>query len=168
MEIWKDIKGYEGIYQVSNLGRVKSLDREVKFSHGFRKIKGIILKQKPNKHGYLVQGLRNGTKLKMIHAHQLVAIAFLNHTPNGNTLVIDHINDVKTDNRVENLQIVTNRFNSCKTQGSYSSQYKGVSLDKGRKKWASNIRINGKLKKLGRFATELEASKAYQKALLTV
>jgi hypothetical protein len=168
MEIWADVKGYEGVYQVSNLGRVKSLDREVKFSHGFRKIKGIVLKDGLDANGYCKISLSYNSKTETKNIHQLVAIAFLNHTPCGMELVIDHINDIKTDNRVENLQIVTQRFNARKTQGIYSSNHRGVAWDKERKKWRALIITNGKNKSLGRFATELEASQAYQAALLTV
>jgi hypothetical protein len=158
MEIWKDVKGYEGSYQVSNLGRVIS----------FKFNKKNFLKGSLTKNGYLFVGLSCKNKTKQIFIHQLVAISFLNHTPCGLVLVVDHINDVKTDNSVENLQIVTQRFNVCKTQGSYSSQYKGVHWSKKNKKWKSQIRLNGKQKYLGYFTDEKEASEAYQKELLTV
>jgi hypothetical protein len=78
-------------------------------------------------------------------------------------LVIDHINDDKLDNRVENLQIVTTRFNAYKTQGKYSSQYKGVSWDKKANKWTAKISINKKNYHLGLFNCELLAYHAYEK-----
>ena len=89
-------------------------------------------------------------------------MAFLNHTPNGNKLVVDHINDDKTDNRLDNLQVVTQRINTCKTQDRYTSNYKGVSLYKRTNKWISKININGKLIHLGYFNCELSAALAYQ------
>jgi hypothetical protein len=92
-------------------------------------------------------------------------MTFLNHKPCGHDLVIDHKNDIKTDNRVENLHIVTQRFNICKTRGSYSSQYKGVTFDKSRNKWHSSIYLDGKTKHLGRFDCETKAGLAYLKAL---
>ena len=158
MEIWKDVKGYEGTYKVSSLGRVKSL----KFN------KERVLKLAVSNVEYQVVTLCSNSNIKTFTVHQLVAVAFLNHKPCGMKKVIDHINDVKTDNRVENLQIVTQRFNNRKTQGSYSSQYKGVSWYKPLKKWLSHINLNGKTKHLGYFTSELEASQAYQTALLTV
>ena len=154
-EIWKAIPNYEGIYEVSNLGNVKSLkwnkERTLKFA--------ITID------GYYQACLQCNRVQKTYKVHQLVAIAFLNHIPCGLKLVVDHINDIKTDNRVENLQIVTNRFNVCKTQSSYSSNYKGVCWDKSRNKWVSYIKINGNRKHLGRFESEYEAHLKYQEAL---
>lgn len=159
MEIWKDVelKGYEGSYQVSNLERIKS----------FKWGKERILKATRTR-GYLTVHLSSKSKRKNMMVHQLVAIAFLNHKPCGYKLVVDHVNDVGTDNIVENLQVVTQRFNARKTQGNYSSQYKGVYWCKRGKKWKVAIRINGKKKHLGYFTDEEEASKAYQSALLTI
>lgn len=155
-EIWKPIPNYEGLYEVSNLGNVKSL----KFN------KERILSFDVDVHGYLNVGLyKHGVK-KTKKSHHLVAEAFLNHKPDGtHKLVVDHINDIKTDNKVENLQIVTQRENSHKTQGNYSSKYKGVCWNKTINKWVSHIYLNGKLKCLGRFKSELEASVAYQNKL---
>ncbi len=79
--------------------------------------------------------------------------------------MIDHVNDIKTDNRAENLQLVTSRFNTCKTQDRYTSNHKGVCWDKKANKWVTQIHINGKQKKLGYFACELKASLAYQNKL---
>ena len=94
-EIWKDIKGYEGIYQVSSEGRVRSLDR---VEDRGRNIKGKILKPSINPYGYCVVGLfKNGTQKKNM-VHRLVAEAFI---PNpDNKPEIDHINTIKTDNNV--------------------------------------------------------------------
>lgn len=157
VEIWKDIPGYEGLYQVSSLGRVKSLN------YGLSKQEKVMVGW-INNDGYKTVTLSfNGKKTKKIH--QLVAIAFLNHKPNGVKNVVDHINDNKLDNRVENLQIVTQRFNVYKTQVKYSSKFKGVHWCKSANKWRSRISINGKEKHLGYFDCELAASHAYQKAL---
>jgi hypothetical protein len=157
-EIWKDVVGYEGTYQVSNIGRIKSL----KFN------KEKILKQPINKNGYCAVCLCFEGKQKLKQVQQIVAQSFLGHKPCGHKLVIDHINDIKTDNKVENLQIVTQRFNICKTQGKYSSQYKGVHWNKKRKKWRTAIYINGKLKHLGLFIDENEAHLTYQNALKNI
>ncbi len=164
-EIFKDIPGYEGLYQVSNLGNVKSLPKEQRCTNGYRVTKEKILKQSIDGGGYFNVGLSKNRVAKTRKIHQLVAVAFLNHTPCGFKLVVDHINDVKTDNRLENLQIVTTRFNCKKTQDKYSSQYKGVSWHPPMQKWVSHIRINGKGFHLGYFNCELAAHLAYQNKL---
>lgn len=166
MEVWKDIPGYEGLYQVSNLGNVKSLPKQWVFGYGaIKSHNGIILKKVLDTYGYYVVSLRKNKILKTCKIHQLVAMAFLGHIPCGHKLVIDHINNDKLDNRVENLQIVTNRFNTHKNNKIYSSQYKGVHWNKARKKWISQIVINGKQMNLGYFDCELKASLAYQNKL---
>lgn len=155
-EIWKDVIGYEGIYQVSNLGRVKSL----KYN------KERIFKPALSGRGYSQVNLTKNNKSITRAVHKLVAMAFLNHIPCGMKLVVDHINNNQLDNRVENLHIVTQRENSHKTQSKYSSTYKGVS--KSNTKWISTIYINGKKLYLGRFVNEQEASQAYQNRLATI
>jgi len=152
-EIYKDIKGYEG-YQVSNLGNVKS----------FKGIKERILKNNSCGDGYLAVALHESGKQKTFKIHKLVAVAFLNHTPNGHKIVIDHINSIKTDNRLENLQLITNRENLSKDKKG-SSSYTGVCWREKANKWTSSIYINGKRKYLGSFNTERIAHIVYQKAL---
>ena len=109
-EVWKDVVGYEGMYQVSNLGRIRSLDRFVNSSViniGKKKTKGRILKQCIC-HGYLVVSLGKNGKTQRVH--RLVANEFI---PNPeNKPHIDHINTIRTDNRVENLRWVTAKENS--------------------------------------------------------
>lgn len=156
MEIFKDIPGYEGMYQVSNQGRVKSLKLN----------KERILKLVDNR-GYLQVMLYNEGKFKAIKVHQLVAMAFLNHTPNGyNGLIVDHQDNNKLNNNLSNLQLVTNRYNASKDKKGGTSKYTGVSWNKERNKWISEIKINGKRKYLGRFKCELAAAVAYQKELI--
>jgi hypothetical protein len=164
-EIWKDVPDYEGLYQVSNFGRVKSLPKEWVSGRGIKKHNGKILKGGKNSSGHLIVCLSKDSIKRTFCAHQLVAMAFLGHIPNRMELVVDHINDDPSDNRVENLQIVTQRFNSRKTQGKYSSKYKGVSWDKNGNKWRAQIIISGKVKHLGLFNCELKAHQAYKNAL---
>ena len=159
-EIWKAIPGYDG-YEVSNLGNVKSLSRPRVFGKNTYLTKEKILKPLSNGKGYFQVELFK----KRVYIHQLVAIAFLNHKKDGHKLVVDHINDIKTDNRLENLQIVTQRENNRKTQGNYSSQYKGVNWHKATNKWRARITINNKEKYLGVFLNEYDAHVTYQKAL---
>ena len=155
-EIFKDIPNYESMYQVSNLGRVKSL----------RFNKERILKQTEDSQGYLSLKLSCEGKQKTKTVHQLVAIVFLNHTPDGhNGLIVDHVNNNPLDNRLDNLQLITNRENTSKDRKGGSSQYVGVYWDKQSKKWRAYIAINGKLKNLGIFTDELEAANAYKERL---
>ena len=93
-EIWKDIEDYEG-YQVSNFGRVRSLDR---YNSRGCWIKGCILKLTMDKKGYLTVGLSKNNQRKTFKVHRLVALHFI---PNiENKPEIDHINTIKTDNTV--------------------------------------------------------------------
>lgn len=165
-EIWKDIPNYEGLYQVSNLGSVKSLAK-IKLNNGKHPFttQDKILKPSVIRYNYLSIGLVKNNSKKCFKIHQLVAMAFLNHTPCGYKKVVDHINDNPSDNRVENLQIITQRENTYKTQGKYSSMYKGVSFCKQTLQWKAQIVINNKNYNLGRFKTEQEASSVYQNKL---
>jgi len=165
MEVWKDIKGYEGLYQVSNLGRVKSLKRKVKRGKFLYSVKEKILKQAPNTHGYFTVSLWKGNKGKTKSIHVLVAVAFLKHKPNGYFLVVDHIDENRQNNKLENLRLTTNRFNCTRNQEGFSSKYVGVHWHKYYNKWQSIIKINGKNKYLGRYDNEYDAHLAYQNAL---
>ena len=121
-EIWKDVIGYEGLYQVSNLGRVKSLDR---FCIDGRKRCGQIMKQVIRNGGYFSVGLRKGKGQKAYLVHRLVAEAFIPNT--DNKPCVDHINTIRTDNRVCNLRWCTYKenCNNSKTLKHLSDSVKG-------------------------------------------
>ena len=165
MEIWKDIEGYEGLYQVSNLGKVKSLERKVKRSNHSINVREKILKHALSKHGYRVVSLWKNNKGKTKSIHVLVAVCFLNHKPNGYSLVVDHIDENKENNSSKNLRLTTNRFNCTRNQRGFSSKYVGVHWHKSYDKWQSIIMLKGKYKYLGRFDSEHKAHLSYQKAL---
>ena len=106
-EVWKDVAGYEGYYQVSNKGNVRSLER--KDSIG-RKIGGRILKLGYDKGGYLKVALCKNGKIKNKKTHRLVAEAFI---PNPNNYPeVNHLDEVKDNNNVENLEWCTSRYNT--------------------------------------------------------
>jgi hypothetical protein len=102
MEIWKDIAGYEGLYQVSNLGRVKSQDRHITRRGAPAKIKGRILRIKHGKDEYERVTLCKNSKPESVFVHRLVAQAFIDNPQSKKT--VNHINGNKHDNRVENLE----------------------------------------------------------------
>jgi hypothetical protein len=158
-EIWKDIPGYEGVYQVSNLGNVKAVNYRNTKKHRY-------LKPSLNSSGYeQVQLWVNGQK-KALGVHLLVAISFLGHTPNKlKGLVVDHINNDRIDNKLSNLQLISHRHNLSKDQKNKTSKYTGVSWNKSKLKWVAQIHFNGKTKSLGRFKSEEEAYQAYQNKL---
>lgn len=109
-EIWKDIVGYEGRYQVSNLGMVRSLDAYVKHSSGGNRFrKGRVLKQTNDKGNYKIVGLhKNG--VKKCKVHRLVAQAFI---PNPNNYpMINHKDENPSNNRVDNLEYCDCKYNN--------------------------------------------------------
>lgn len=111
-EIWKDVVGYEGMYQVSNLGHVKSLDRKRSDGHN---IKGVMLKIIHDKYGYCIVSLCKNGQNKLKKVHRLVAEAFI---PNPDNLPqVVHKDDVvsKDNNTVENLMWSTVKDNNTST-----------------------------------------------------
>lgn len=96
--------------------------------------------------------------------HQLVAMAFLGHEPNGMKNVIDHLDGNVLNNSVENLRVVSIRENANNRHHKKSSKYVGVNWHKRSKKWQSKIKYKGKQYTLGMFNDEEKASIAYQAA----
>ena len=153
-EIWKPIPNYDG-YEVSNYGRVKSLKlgRE------------LILKPKDDFRGYFNIQLWEKNRKKSFKIHQLVAMAFLGHKPNGQNLVVNHINFDKKDNRLENLEVITQRQNANLKHIKSSSKYTGVTWNKKNKRYRALIVINRFQIYLGEFKDEKIASEHYNIAL---
>ena len=131
LEIWKDIKDYENLYQGSNWGRVKSLDRWVKDTNGsLRFYKGRILKPGTNTCGYLQVSLYKNGKEKIFYVHRLVAEAFI---PNPNNLPeVNHRDENKQNNSVENLEWCDRLYNV---------RY-GTGIERQKKKQLNNIKTS--------------------------
>jgi predicted transcriptional regulator len=108
-EEWRDISGYEGYYQVSSLGRVRSCDRTIKTVRGDRFFKGRILKPNLDPYGYPRLTLAKNGKKTTRTIHPLVAGAFLGDRPEGHE--VNHKYGVKDDNRVESLEWCTHLEN---------------------------------------------------------
>lgn len=126
LEIWRDIKDYEGLYQVSNLGMVRSVDHYVKCKNGVRLVKGIILNLKIERNGYVRCTLCKNGITKTFLVHRLVAMAFPDlvdwiEEAKGkpfNELQVNHKDEFdKTNNRVDNLEwctaIYNTRYGTC-------------------------------------------------------
>lgn len=115
-EVWKDVAGYEGIYQVSDMGRVRSIDRTVpcrKKGYTTMVKKGRVLNLTTNRLGYIEAHLYNcqEQKTKIISVHRLVAIAFIPNTDKEHLREINHIDENKSNNRVENLEWCDRAYN---------------------------------------------------------
>ena len=107
-EIWKPVDGYEGYYEVSNLGRVRSIDRFVKADKGMRLSKGQLLKPFYS-NGYARVVLSKQQKTKKFSVHRLVAIAFIPNT--NNYPQVNHKNEDKNCNEVDNLEWCNGAYN---------------------------------------------------------
>ena len=109
-EIWKELPGYEGLYLVSNTGKIKSLDRVVACKNGATRLhKGKELKQFLNERGYLCVVITKNKKSKIKKMHRLVAQTYIDNPLNKPQ--VNHIDCDKTNNSVENLEWVTNSEN---------------------------------------------------------
>ena len=111
-EIWKDIDGYEGLYQVSNFGRIKSLERTVWDSARgyYRTVHERILKTIKDRNGYLVVNLNKDGRKKQHKVHRLVGQAFCENPMGYNE--INHIDEDKANNRADNLEFCSRAYNN--------------------------------------------------------
>lgn len=137
-EIWKDIEGYEKVYQISNLGRVKSLAR---WSNGNHFLKEKYLKTYLDKDLYERINLYEKGKVKHYFVHRLVAQAFI---PNPNNLPqVNHIDENKTNNCVNNLEWCTveynNNYGTRTARATNSNDYKKLALLNNKKIYGKNL-----------------------------
>jgi hypothetical protein len=164
-EIWKPVVGYEGLYEVSNLGRIKS----IKFG------KERIMKQNINSYGYCKVNLSRNGNYKTYSVHRLVLIAFRGCLDVNK--ICDHINRIRTDNRIDNLRWASYSENNLNSKIHGKSKYKGVSFFMKKykckngsiclyKRIVAQITVDKQKIKLGYFKTEEEAHEAYKQAFL--
>jgi hypothetical protein len=159
IEIWKDIPNYEGYYQASSLGRIRSIQRKIPYKTNkniFCPVKNKILKQYNNHDGYLQISLNKKTQ-KTFKVHKLIALTFLGKS----NLSVDHINGIKHDNKIINLQYLSNRDNCRKynleNKENKTSKYLNICLPKRGSKYLVKTRYNKKNYNLGSFDNEIEA-----------
>lgn len=159
-EVWKPIIDHKELYEVSNYGRVKSLERRVYILNKPCVYKPLILKASLGKRGYYEIKLSVNYTSKVKKIHRLIAEYFIDNPENKPQ--VNHIDGNKLNNDILNLEWVNNRENSChKVKNSNcTSKFIGVSYFKRDNKWRSSIQFNGKSIRFGMFKTEEEA---YQK-----
>lgn len=146
---WKSVKNYEGLYEVSNQGTVRSIRNN------------IVLKTSGNR-GYQRCILCNNGKQEIVSIHRLVYASFIGEL--NDSLVIDHIDGVKDNNRPENLQQIPTRQNTTKGKKRLSG-YAGVHWYKQIQKWGVEIQIENVRYFLGVFTDKLKASQKYEQTL---
>lgn len=121
-EVWKDVLNYEGLYKVSNLGRVKSLDRLCILSDGRRRVnKGKVLKVRYDIGGYEKVTLYKNKIGKILSVHYIVISTFNGDRPDG--LVINHIDENRTNNQLDNLEYITQKENINHGTGNIKRKY---------------------------------------------
>lgn len=168
MEIWKPVKNYEGIYEISSYGNLRSVDRQCIYKNGTTK----LLKGKPKKlqyiqDKYVITTLSKNNTLKTFTVHSLVAEAFLPRI--ANKTQINHIDGNKHNNHIENLEWVTpseNKLHAFQTglqKRTGISKYHNVTYYdnpiRPKRKWRASIRHKGKNYGLRTFLTEEDAAK---------
>lgn len=158
-EEWRAIPGYTGKYEISSLGRVRSLSRFVTCARYSRKISGRILTPCNNGRGYYYVRLCDGKNQPVVYIHRIVARVFVSNPRKYRQ--VDHINRDNSDNRAVNIRWCSASENQknkriCDT---HSSKYNGVAKCGGT--WRAAIFISGKTKHLGCFKTEIDAARAF-------
>ena len=163
---YEDVKGYEGLYYVTETGEVYAYTKLMVssannawlyFEHKIRQAK--------KRNGYMMVTLYKRGKAKMHYVHRVVAEAFLGNAKN--LPMVNHKDLNRTNNNVENLEYCTARYNNAYSvlAKTHSSKYLGVTWDKSRRKWTAQYQVGKKKIFLGRFDTQEEAHEKYKKVM---
>ena len=170
IEQWKSILETKGKYEVSNLGRIRTIDHHVQNRHNKKRfVKGIIRKQVKRKDGYIIAHFYLDGKKWSDYVHRLVWRYFNDKPEPNRKIVIDHIDNNKSNNRIDNLRLISNRDNTTKgmkRKENKKSRFIGVYWRQDREHWFSRILINGKRLYLGSSKCEAQAALLYLKAKL--
>lgn len=158
VEVWKDVVGFEGSYEVSNMGRVRRLN--YMRTGRVQVLKGGISV------GYPSLLLYKAGNYKAVKVHSLVAKAFIDANYREKGLVVNHKDFNRQNNVLSNLEVISQRQNNNQKHLPSSSKYTGVRFDRGI--WRSRITVNGRIIDLGSFKTEIEASNYYEAALICI
>jgi len=165
VEEWRDIQGWEGFYRISNLGRVMSVERVISTAQGPRAVPQRIMVQEPNTRGYLKVNLHRDGRQKTFETHRMVAKAFLQN-PQG-LCEVDHINRIRSDNRLSNLRWANRRVNVINRTApdNKSTGMMGIRFKAGNNRWSARITFFKKEMYLGTFDTLEEAILARERAV---
>lgn len=170
-ETWEQVPGYEGYYEASSLGKIRSVDRLLTLNNGSCVFyESVILSPKIDKGGYAIVVLSKEGKRIDAKVHRVVASAFLGlrlHIKkcNRHSITVDHKNNIKLDNRVGNLQLMSLSMNSSKLNKESPSNLIGGYEDKNNSTWVAQVKYNRKSFHIGRFKTQRESSEAHNIAL---
>lgn len=157
-EVWRDIEGYEGMYQVSDQGRVKSLERKIPHYRGGERIqKERILKQIADRYGYQGVNLHTGGKQKTLKVHRLVCGAF-HENPDGKPCV-NHIDENKSNNCASNLEWCTYAENN--NHGTRNER-----SAKNRSKSVGQYTLDGDLVKVWQSTNEVERQTGFDQSTI--
>jgi len=169
-EVWKPVKNYEGYYEVSNLGNVRSLDRIVHHSRNFTRFqKGNVLTIRTNSTGnYSTVLLSKDNKHKMVKVHRLVATAFIDN-PNGYR-EINHKDENKQNNRVDNLEWCSRKYNenygTKRIRGSMHTNYKKIAEKNSKALY--QVSINGEVLKRWNSLAEVHNTLGYSQGNISM
>jgi len=157
-EEWRCVAEYEGLYEVSNLGRIRSLDHTTVDTKNIeRSFKGRVLSLSTDSHGYNIKTLYLNGERCAFRLHRLIAQAFIS---NPNDLpYIDHVDGNKENNNINNLEWVTAQENTERYHSKIesSSKYNKVSFSPSHKKWIAQLLVDGKSIHIGSFDSEDDA-----------
>ncbi len=165
-EEWRPVPDYEGLYEVSDLGRVRSLTAKVRNGNGGRMRQGRVLKQQVTRHGYYTVMLSRDGVQQRLSVSRLVGVTFLRI---GEGDEVDHRDRDPLNNCVSNLRRATRAQNHMNTRRPVhnSSGFKGVSWHKARGMWRASISIGNRTRHLGHFDDPEAAHRAYVEAAKT-